>query len=202
MNACQKIVLVGGSNTPSVCWEDDLNHDDELFPNASNVNADLVFINKILSRGFKQCNRTSNEHGVFLDLLFCNFDVRICDRLPAPNEWIDTKSNHHLAHVFDFASMSSANHEPISSKQIRDYRKANVEELKQSFTTISYSIRAPNVAFDDDVISIMNDWGAALNERLESAANASIPFKHIAINADTPPWVLLWDRMKNLIKEK
>lgn len=93
-------MLAGDFNTPSIKWNRDSEFNHDLSPSAIALNSDLLFINRVIDKGFRQCNDNPNNLGIFLDLLFYNFDMSISARLPSSNEWLDNGTYHHSAHVF------------------------------------------------------------------------------------------------------
>lgn len=96
------IMIIGDLNTTTIQWDydiADLAPTDELMPSMSETGTDLVFINRIIEKGFTQKNQEPNNQGVFLDLIFVNFEIQCIIKKAEANLLLDKNSYHHVAYI-------------------------------------------------------------------------------------------------------
>lgn len=123
-----KIILIGDFNLPSLDWKYDYSEtsvSDELCPSSNDFNSDSAFDTGILEKGFTQKNHVPNNRGIFLDLMFMNFDMVVNVHHPNGIELFDNESIHHPAFNFELISQEGENEEESISSTKLDYKNAD-----------------------------------------------------------------------------
>lgn len=91
-------ILVGDFNCSAVKWEFDYSNaspSSELLPVTTETETDLIFVIKIIERGFAQKNHLPNNQNIFLDLIFADCDIDCLIQRAEDNILLDWTTHHH-----------------------------------------------------------------------------------------------------------